>query len=855
MKVVFKGEKSKVFLFYTLLIGVVYFQVTFCAKTLIPNLYYPKQFTRLECKGRIPVNSLNIDLATPSFYEMPMNKTVGNMYSKGELPLWNPYQGCGTPLAAQYSTRVFFPYQILEDISPFWLWDYFMLGRLLVAAFFTYLFLRLLGVSAPCSFLGGTLYSLSGSFVWFINLEQFVNVAMMVPVCLFSLERFLQFKKMRYFAESAAAITFMILAGQPEIAIYVILLLSAYYIFRVIVEKPKILFFLKEILKFTGLSLLGLGLCAFLVLPFLEFIPNSYQCHPLGGTMGVQEPTRLYVAINTLIPSFTELPTSYRIFPHNGIWDWLGGYSGILAFYLILLGFFYKGGCRKFFLFFSLFGFFIILKNFGSPLASWLGKFPLFDQSWSPRWAGCVWTFSIACAGALGLEVASQTLRKRKILPWGIFLSFLSVVAFLAYKTTYFSQFKDLGADSLKAVLPPVLSGVAVGVFVILTAAYIICYCKSEKSLIYGVICLAIFELWFYIPKGASFPWTALKLVPFLLGIIVVFFLAREKRNFAIAGIILVILSYTFIDLKSPNGFPDRCSLFKEPGYVKFLKKHQGFYRTIAGDGILMPNFSGAFGVFDVRYINSLSSLYYQNYVDQHLLQKPHAWITDRLWFTGLSDIHKRKLRSIYEEINDNLLYYSYLGIKYIIAPQSASASFPLAYDKEVKIYENSHCLERVYIARNIEHSSDYKKAQELIGKSNFDIKNTVVIEEKEPEWYNDRANSSPSGGRTAIEEYAANKVRISANLEADGMLVLTDTFYPGWRAYVDGEETKIYRINGLVRGVFLREGRHSIEFIYFPLSFRIGLVISLIFFVFLAILLLIEKRRLKKTILAQKKI
>ncbi len=818
-------------LFYFLIISAVYSQIVFFGKTLVPNLYYPKGFSPVAYEGRRPINTFNIDLATPTFYEMPVNKLIGDMYLKGTLPLWDPYEGVGVPLAAQYSTRVFFPYQILEDISPYWLWDYFILGRLLIAAFFTYLFLRLLGISYSCAFLGGLLYSLSGSFVWFVNLEQFVNVAMMIPVCLFSLERILQFKKRRYFIEAAVVFALMLLAGQPEIAIYVMLLVTFYYFFRILIEKPNILSFLKETLRFVGILILSLSFSLFLILPFLEFIPNAYHCHPLGGTMGTQEPTRLHLAIGVIIPSFFELPTFHRIFPHNGAWDSLGGYTGVLMIYLILSAFFYKYRYQRLFLFFSLFGFSIILKNFGFPLIAWLGKLPLLDQSWSPRWAGPVWTFSLACASALGLQAIIGAKYRKKVLPWGISFFLLFIIGLLSYKTTYFSQFKDLNTDQLKVVLPPILGGLIVAILTIFTLTYISIYSRNKKSLLYSIICLAILELSFYIPKGIDFPWTVYKFVPFFLGAGTVFLLANEKWNLSIAGIILVVLSYVFIDIESPYGFPDRYNLFKKSDYIKFLEEDKDFFRIIAGGGILMPNFPSAFRLFDIRYITSLSPATYQNYVDQHLLKSPHEWITDRLWFTGLPDIHKSIPRSIYDEIRDNLLYYSYLGVKYIISNNYQLLGLPLVYDKEVKIYKNTHYIPRLYIAHKIEYSSTYQEAQSLMAKTIFDIKDTVILEEGPPEWYKfsteEYANKKYINSLASIEEYSLNRIKIQASLKENGILVLTDLFYPGWKAHSGNKEAKIYRVNGLVRGIFLKKGKHSITFKYSPFSFRMGVVIS----------------------------
>jgi uncharacterized membrane protein YfhO len=53
--------------------------------------------------------------------------------------------------------------------------------------------------------------------------------------------------------------------------------------------------------------------------------------------------------------------------------------------------------------------------------------------------------------------------------------------------------------------------------------------------------------------------------------------------------------------------------------------------------------------------------------------------------------------------------------------------------------------------------------------------------------------------------------------------LVLSDTFYPGWKAFVDGKEEKILRANYNFRAVPLTAGTHRVEFVYDPLSFKLG--------------------------------
>ena len=91
-------------------------------------------------------------------------------------------------------------------------------------------------------------------------------------------------------------------------------------------------------------------------------------------------------------------------------------------------------------------------------------------------------------------------------------------------------------------------------------------------------------------------------------------------------------------------------------------------------------------------------------------------------------------------------------------------------------------------------------------------------------------------------ETVNSGQLNVSVEAEAPGLLVVSDQYYPGWIAYVDGKPAPIYAVNGILRGVYLEKGRHVIQFKYRPLSFMVGALISTILFLF--VLAMLIKRR-----------
>jgi hypothetical protein len=79
------------------------------------------------------------------------------------------------------------------------------------------------------------------------------------------------------------------------------------------------------------------------------------------------------------------------------------------------------------------------------------------------------------------------------------------------------------------------------------------------------------------------------------------------------------------------------------------------------------------------------------------------------------------------------------------------------------------------------------------------------------------------ASGTASIDRYEPEFVGIDARTDTGGVLVLTDTWYPGWEATVDGEPVPVLEVDHALRGVALPPGSHRVEFRFRPLSFVMG--------------------------------
>lgn len=138
-------------------------------------------------------------------------------------------------------------------------------------------------------------------------------------------------------------------------------------------------------------------------------------------------------------------------------------------------------------------------------------------------------------------------------------------------------------------------------------------------------------------------------------------------------------------------------------------------------------------------------------------------------------------------------------------------------------IYQNQQSLPRFRLSTKVEVAKTLKELQQLIDRDDFSFQNTVILEQ------DIREDFSPlEFQEISILHDENQKIILQTKTDKKSILVIADSFYPGWEAKIDGQKTKIMPANLNQRALILSPGEHLIELKYVPRTFYQGVFISL---------------------------
>ena len=279
-----------------------------------------------------------------------------------------------------------------------------------------------------------------------------------------------------------------------------------------------------------------------------------------------------------------------------------------------------------------------------------------------------------------------------------------------------------------------------------------------------------------------------------------------------------------------------------EPGIVEFVRENAGTYRTYFefkrfGQARGTPTIGLMNGIFALNGRDPLCPARFADFVEPITPLPESAQAREyRAAVPSMGNV-------MFSGNSNHIRLLDYLAVKYIVVGPKAgffrvgdgtgeietridTARYKLVHETgSTKTYENLEALPRVYVASDYDVIGNPATILGELIRPGFEPRETVIFE-KQPDFVV-KPGDGGSGGTATIREYEPERVAIDVRTAAGGFVVLSDLFFPGWKALLDGAEAPIYRANFMFRAVPVPSGDHEVTFLYRPLSFRLGAAIS----------------------------
>jgi len=748
--------------------------------------------------------------------------------AQGRFPLWNPYINGGQPFLANAQSALFSPFNLISYLFP--LNTSFLVTALLplfVAGFFTYLLARGIGVSKTGSLVSMIAFSFSGPMIVWLG-HPLPKIVAWLPALLFFSERALTRKSWPYSIATGVTIAIQFLAGHPETSFHMMLVWFAYCIYRTVTLhgwRPSRL--VGPGIKIAAAAIIGLTASAVQLLPFLEFLWRSTI---LSARVVGTEPSILSTLfldwhkwptlITALLPQLFGTPLNGSYWYPYGNYNEHTLYAGILPLALAtvsvvqLLKEQRSPGRRKvnrqmlFFLGLAVLSLGIALRF---PLFNLINRLPLFDLAINERLRN-VYALAVAILAGFGVDqvigavslqsegrngLPLQTMRVTLVVI--ILLSLIIILASSAGLVLLKDKVIELGRSQVEA-----MQGHP---FFPFSLEY---YYRQVDAMYQKMVAL-------YHPRHA---------VMYLPAVIGFFTLGlcrwlvrpgQRVKTWAVSLTLLIFLDL-FLVGSSYNPTIEPEQIYPMPEAVRFLRQDTDIYRIAGLDLTLMPNSGMVYQLSDVRGYDAVTPKRYMDLFDrmEGSIRISHFWLLKEA-VSPLLDL---------------------LNVKYLLTRQEMGEKWEPVYRDShgMTIYQNRDVMPRAFVVHRVEYVGSAEGSLSRLTGGTFDCRTTVILEGAPATGLSLPDEPIFASDEVRIVRYEPERVEVKTGTTVDGFLVLTDGHDPGWRAEVDGQQVQIHIANHAFRAVALPAGEHRVTFVYDPPTFKIGLGISLLAWVGVAV-------------------
>lgn len=166
------------------------------------------------------------------------------------------------------------------------------------------------------------------------------------------------------------------------------------------------------------------------------------------------------------------------------------------------------------------------------------------------------------------------------------------------------------------------------------------------------------------------------------------------------------------------------------------------------------------------------------------------------------------------------------LNVRHIVRPASvADTRVPEYSDQGWKVYENPVAYPRAWVVHKVAMEASHDDVFHRIDDSAINLHKVAVIEAPLPQ---SLGPATETVEPVRFRSYEADRISLDVTADSPGLLVLSELYYPGWRATVNGRPTGIYKVDGALRGILVPRGESRIAIEYIPLIFYAGGALSL---------------------------
>jgi hypothetical protein len=716
----------------------------------------------------------------------PYRLFAARSLNDGVFPFWNPYVFSGMPFFADVQAAVLYPLNALltffvrdDWLSPILL-EYQVVLHIGLAGMFLWLLARDFGLSRLPALIAAMTFMFSAFFTTHIFHVNLIHAAAWFPLAFLFVKRSLERTSILYAGLAAATLAAAFLAGYPQLMVHGYYALGAWFLFMLILRVKTGTAApgreAKQGALFAGLIALAVALSAVQLLPTQEL--GAHSARPtLGFAESCEGSFRLYRFVTLLIPKFFGSPDS--IYWGVSLADINAGmhsywetamYVGILPLLLAAIAVALVRSPAVWF--FSGLGAVSILLAMGdSFFLYWVfyKLLPGFDRFRVPARFAFMFSLSIAMLAGFGLQALMR----------------------------HIHDFSPLSRRRLSRIILSIgCLGIGAALFVSLgvlrpaVADFIAQSGRFDPSVIERLVDERVYpavieQTWLF----ALFLAASAALLMLRIG------QKAGARQFGAAALALLFADLCVFGYGYAARQTDPREVYATAPLIEQLRtqSHKELFRINMRDS--RP------GTTDLGGRNML-------------LQKNQGSVHELFLMEGYNPLRLgRQLIDRNEQILD------ILNVKYFIqsSPRTQQIGFALNEDR----------LPRAWFAASHIIIPDEQRILSTLKDPDFDPRQTVVLESRPPAGPPD-ASAGAAQATVTIDDYSLNEITMTVTSDRPGYVVLSEIYYPNWRARVNDKDAPLYRADYALRAIPVPAGRSRIQCSYRSPAFRRGLIITL---------------------------